>query len=202
LISAMAEKRINLVVEGYPDAQAATKILRYLNFSTETVFNRRGKSRIDEKLAGFNSAARSTGAYWFVLRDMDTDADCAPDLRAKLLPAPAASMCFRVVVRAIESWLLADRETMAAFLAVALAKITGWPEALPNPKQYLIALARTSRRKEICEGMVPREGSGAKEGPEYASLLGQFVDQNWRPEIAAKNSDSLSRCLRSLRAWK
>jgi hypothetical protein len=49
--------------------------------------------------------------------------------------------------------------------------------------------------------MVPRVGSGRKIGSAYTSVLIEFAGdskQVWRPHVAAKESESLNRCLRRL----
>ena len=60
---------------------------------------------------------------------------------------------------------MADRESIASFLAVSIAKVPQHPNLDPNSKQTLINIARTSRSKNIREDLVPRQGSGAKVGP-------------------------------------
>jgi hypothetical protein len=110
-------------------------------------------------------------------------------------------MCFRVAVRQVESWLLADRERLAKFLAVSTAKIPPVPEAINNPKNTVIELARQSRRREIREDMVPRPGSARAVGPAYTARLIEFViggERGWRPDVAARHSESLNRSLRCL----
>jgi hypothetical protein len=135
-----------------------------------------------------------------VLVDLDHDADCAPILRDSWLPAPSRFMCFRVAVREVEAWLLADRQRIARFLGVALAKVPHTPDLIDDPKGAMVNLARRSRRKEIREDMVPLPGSGRPEGPAYASRLIEFSSTLWRPGIAERQSDSLRRCRRGLRA--
>jgi hypothetical protein len=54
-----------------------------------------------------------------VVADLDRDHDCAPRLVGEWLGEPSALMCFRVAVRAVEAWLLADDEAIAGFLGVA-----------------------------------------------------------------------------------
>jgi hypothetical protein len=71
------------------------------------------------------------------------------------------------------------------------------PEALENPKREMVKLARSSRKKEIREDMAPHFDD--KEGPAYASRLAEFAQTMWRPEVAAGVSDSLRRCLDSLK---
>lgn len=66
------------------------------------------------------------------------------------------------------------------------------------PKQALVNLARTSRRRAIRDDMVPREGSGRAVGPGYTSRIIEFVSNHWRPEQAAHVSDSLRRAIARL----
>ena len=44
------------------------------------------------------------------------------------------------------------------------------------------------------------EGSGAKVGPLYVRRLTEFVENLWRPDIAANESESLRRCILALSA--
>jgi hypothetical protein len=156
------------------------------------IYGKRGKPDLRQRVGAYNrDAVRSP---WIVLVDLDRDADCAPPLRALWLPRPAPMMCFRVAVRAMEAWLLADREQLARFLSVPAARVPLAPEAVPDPKRAVVDLAIHSRRRAIREDMVPRVGSGRPVGPAYASRLIEFVEDHWRPEIAAQSSDSLRRC--------
>jgi hypothetical protein len=111
-------------------------------------------------------------------------------------------MCFRIAVREVEAWLLADQERLSTFLKVATARVPSEPEAEHDPKRAMVDIARKSRKREIREDMVPRPGSGRTVGPAYASRLIEFVSHpttGWRPDIAAKRSDSLRRCLACMR---
>jgi len=140
-------------------------------------------------------------APWIILIDLDDDDDCAPPYRKSCLPRPAPYMCFRVAVREIESWLLADRERLAKFLSVRVSRIPLDLEKLDSPKSTMVEIARHSRRRGIREDMVPRPGSGRKVGPAYTSQLIEFAGDSkrgWRPTVAAKTSDSLNRCVRCL----
>jgi hypothetical protein len=104
-------------------------------------------------------------------------------------------------VRAVEAWLLADRERIASFLAIATARLPHDVEAQANPKRALVSLAAASRRRAIREDMVPRPGSGRTVGPAYVSRLIEFVSNSssgWRPDIAAERANSLLRTIASL----
>jgi len=112
-------------------------------------------------------------------------------------------MYFRVAVRAVESWLLADAERLATFLGVPATSIPPDPDAESDPKRTLIGLAQRSRRSAIREDIVPRRGSGSRVGPGYAGRLIEFVltaEDRWRPSAAVQRSDSLRRCVEALRA--
>lgn len=147
-------------------------------------------------MSGYNNAATHTP--WFVLVDLNADADCAPPLRQDWLAAPAPRLCFRVAVRQVEAWLMADAETLAACLRVALSRIPAAPEALASSKVAMVNLARRSRKRDVQKDMVPREGSGRPTGPAYTSRLIEYAERHWRPQIAARRSDSLRRAIACL----
>ncbi|MCS7168176.1 MAG: hypothetical protein RMI91_03400 [Gemmatales bacterium] len=65
--------------------------------------------------------------------DLDRDASCAPALRKRYLAQLAPYLCFRVAVRAIEAWLLADAPNLARFLHVCPNLIPPDPESLSDP---------------------------------------------------------------------
>lgn len=180
---------ISAAVEGVTDEAVVRRLILHVGAEPGAVYGKNGKPHLKERIAGYNHAARH--APWIVLVDLDREAECAP-------PAPAPQLCFRVAVRAVEAWLLADAETLADFLGVARNKVPRGPESLPAPKEALVNLARTSRRKAIRQDMVPREGSGRAVGPAYASRLIEFASSFWRPAEAAPQSDSLRRAIACL----
>jgi len=184
------------VVEGVIDEAVVRRLWQDLPVEPGPIYGKNGKSQLRERIQSYNSAARRLP--WLVLVDLDHDADCAPALKTLWLPNPARYMCFRVAVREIEAWLLADREGIASFLSVPLAGIPRDPDHLPDPKRTMVRLAGRSALREIREDMTPRPRSGRSEGPAYASRLIEFVQRCWRPRVAARSSDSLSRCRRAL----
>ncbi len=194
---------VSVAVEGPTDEVVVRRILEYAGLTCGTVYGREGKPYLLKRLPNYNRAARF--APWLVTVDLDQDADCAPDFVRSVLPNPAGSMLFRVAVRAIEAWLLADAERLAAFLHVPCSRIPTHPDAEPNPKRTLINLARQSRKRIIREDIVPREGSGNQVGPGYTGRLIEFVtseEQLWRPKVAMQRSDSLRRCVEALHTLK
>ncbi|MCD6336150.1 MAG: hypothetical protein J7M27_12640 [Candidatus Latescibacteria bacterium] len=193
---------VNMLVEGYTDEVVLRRILEYVGLTCGTVYGKEGKGVLLKRLPSYNQAARF--APWLVTVDLDQDADCAPDFVRNVLPNPADGMHFRVAVRAIEAWLLADAERLAAFLRVRVSKIPAHPDAEPNPKRTLINLARQSRKRIIREDIVPREGSGGSVGPGYTGRFIEFVtatEHLWRPDVAMQRSDSLRRCVEALHTF-
>jgi hypothetical protein len=188
---------ISAAVEGLVDEAVVRRLIAHAGGKPGPVYGRQGKSSLRQKIAGYNNAAK--WGPWIVLVDLDREYDCAPPLRAGWLGQPSARLCFRVAVRAVEAWLLADVEPLAAFLRMPRGRVPALPEAVGDPKTAMVNLARSSRRKVIRQDMVPREGSGRQVGPAYTSRLIEFVSSSWRPDVAARRSDSLRRTIACLK---
>jgi hypothetical protein len=161
------------------------------------VYGRMGKSFVLDRLTGYNNSAKYR--HWVVLLDLDDNYQCASIAVQEWLADPAPLMCFRLAVRELEAWLLADVERMAKFLNIRADLVTGMPDELADAKLELINLARKSRSRAIREDMVPDPIAGQSVGPAYSARLVQFITTKWRPEIAAEHSPSLKRCIAALR---
>ena len=188
------------VVEGLIDEAVVVRLLQEAKLTPGTIYGRRGKNHIRDHIKGYNNAARTVP--WFVLVDLDAEANCAPTVVASWLPNPAPNMMFRVAVREVEAWLLSDTEHLAQYLQVSPDVIPHKPEELQDPKQVIVNLARGSASRDIREGVVPSPKSGRVVGPAYDSTMAEFVRGYWVPGKAAENSDSLRRargCLKGLR---
>jgi len=183
--------------EGMVDETVLRRLILEVALTPGPIYGGQGKAYLRKRIGGYNLAAWHSP--WVVLTDLDQEFECAPELRRAWLPSPAALMCFRIAVRQVESWLLADRERIAAFLGVSSTKVPSDPDAEPSAKIALVSLARSSRLRRIREGIVPRPGSGRAVGDTYASELMGFINGAWSPGAAAERSDSLRRCLTSLR---
>src|SRR6266849_4052476 len=145
---------ISGAVEGLVDEAVARRLIAQVGATPGPVYGRNGKEFLRQRLGGYNLASQHSP--WLVIVDLNHEVGCAPDLRLQWLPAPARFMCFRVAVRETEAWLLADRERIARFLGVAIARVPRDPEALDDPKQTVVNLASRSRRRAIREEMVAR----------------------------------------------
>lgn len=186
---------VSAAVEGMVDEAVVHRLIAYTGGQSGPVYGKNGKHALRTRINGYNNAARH--ARWLVLVDLDQDANCAPPLLHDWLPAPASLLCFRIAVRQVEAWLMADIERLASYLSVARSRVPREPEGLLNAKTVMVNVARQSRRA-IRQDMVPREGSGRSVGPAYTSRLVEYVETQWRPEVAAQHAESLRRAIACL----
>jgi hypothetical protein len=150
-----------------------------------------GFGYLKSKIGNFLEMSRQHPVVMITDLDQET---CAPRLRARWfdgLDRPD-SFVFRVAVREIESWLLADAYDFAAFLGVKQASIPVDPDALQDPKATLIDIARKASRPLRLD-IVPDKGALARQGIGYNRALCQFVREHWNCHRAANRSNSLSR---------
>lgn len=190
---------ISGAVEGPSDERAFRRLVQLRGGQVHRVQVANGKPGLRRALPGYNQAAKRSA--WLVLVDLDQDFPCAGSLVAEWLPTPSAGMRFRVVVRQLESWLLADAERFARWFGVRKTAIPPSPDLLPDAKDALLAVVARSRRAAVREDMIPRPGSRRRVGPAYASRLMEFIgdsQEGWRPEVAARRSPSLSTCMARL----
>lgn len=190
---------VNLAVE---DEVSATVLRRLLlesgrEFHVGAIHSGGGFGYLKRTVPGWNQAAQ--GIPIIVLTDLD-DKPCAGQLVRDWLKnvSPHSNLMFRVAVRTVESWLLADRSGVARFLGIRQALIPGDSDSIPKPKEFLISLAHRSPRKSVRQRIVPLRGSTAKQGREYNSALSEFVSNSWNPREAAGNSASLRRAMECL----
>lgn len=189
---------VRIAVEGNLDEAVAERLITLCGGQPGKVSPKQGRPYVLEHIGGYNEGARY-GGIWFALVDLDRDG-CAPALVAETLPELAEGMCFRVAVREVEAWLLADRVGFARWAGVRASLIPLDVESLAQPKERLVAIMRESRHRERQTAIVPRPGSGRTEGPDYSDVLTDFVATDWDVEAAASVAPSLDRAIRCLRA--
>jgi len=191
---------INLATEDELSEITLDRLLEALNrFTVGFRYRKGGFGYLRKTIHGWNQAAK--GTPYVVLTDLDA-ANCASELINSWLPLPKnPNLLFRVAVREVESWLLADAENFSKFIGVTPSLIPVETDRLSDPKATLIQLAAKSRFRYIREDIVPRRGSTAKQGPDYNGCLGKFVREFWSPDIARNNSPSLARTLDRLASF-
>jgi hypothetical protein len=155
-----------------------------------------GNGKIRKQINAYNNAAQY--GYYFVITDLDDDYDCAALLVKAWLPNTRSDqLFFRVAVHEIESWLLADKENLAAFLSISQTLIPLEPDKEKDPKNTIISLAKRSRKREIREAIIPVDNY-ASIGPGYNYQLQSFVQNLWDIESARKKSPSLDSTIKAL----
>ncbi len=105
-------------------------------------------------------------------------------------------LVLRIAVREVEAWLLADHEAMRRLLGKK-GKFPVDPDALPDPKQRLLELAKHAKR-DVRQDLVAEKGAIAAQGIAYNSRLCEFVKQDWDPRRASIRSESLRRAQRRI----
>lgn len=192
---------VNLATEDELSETVLQRLLAKTNrYTIGTPYRRGGFGYLRRNVLGWNNAAK--GIPFIILTDLDTDR-CPADLIADWLKVDKhPNLLFRVAVREVESWLLADSANLSAFLNVRKALVVTDSDAIADPKATLVNLARKSRSRDIREGIVPRKGSTAKQGPDYNGCVGSFVRERWDIDTAKRNSRSLARTVDRLAAFR
>jgi len=167
-------------------------------FSVSMVIRRGGAGYLRARIHSFNESARALP--FLVLTDLDDPRSCPPELIRSWLGSHRRreKLLFRVAVVEIESWVLAHRSAVAAWLQVPVSRVPRDSDQLPRPKEFLVSLARASRSRQIRDDLVPQTGSTAVVGPMYNSRLVRFVATRWKASEARGHSSSLDRTLRRL----
>ncbi len=180
---------ISGAVEGTTDEAVLRRLVEFAGGHLGAVYGKNGKTSLKPRVRAYNEAARHSP--WIILVDLDHDANCGPELKAEWLPTLSPQMCFRVAVREMEAWLLADRQRFSSYFKVQVTRIPQYPETLADPKAMVIQLVSHSRNAQVRQDMLPTPGGGRSVGPAYTARIIEFA-ASWRPEVAAEFSPSLA----------
>lgn len=192
---------INVV---YEDAISEFVILKILNsfngkFTHNESFGGRGNGYIKKNLPGFNQASQTTP--FLVLTDLDR-IECPIILLKDWMKFDKhPNLIFRIAVREIESWLIADQKGFSKFLGISEINIDKNPDQLSDPKNTLVNLVKKSRKRTIKEDIIPIN-SNAMIGPNYNEQLINYVENYWSLSRAIINSESLKRTIKRLDNFK
>ncbi|MFN5538653.1 MAG: hypothetical protein ACK481_01130 [Candidatus Melainabacteria bacterium] len=190
---------LNLAVEDDLSEAVLRKVLKGLNSSFEVnqVFKKGGFGYLKKKIEGFNNAA--SFIPYLVLTDLD-NAICPTELINDWLKSPMnPNLIFRVAVKEIESWVLADRESFAKYLGIPKSQIPCETDLLESPKKKIFSLVENCHKRDIRNAILPF--AGAKIGPDYNGELIQFVYKSWNMHSASENSQSLRRIIQKLKLF-
>jgi hypothetical protein len=198
----MTPQPITLVYEDILSYEVLFQLIDHLKpkFQIADKLLGNGFGYIKRLIKGFNHAAKVHP--YLILTDLDHN-ECPVRLLTSWLPEPKhPNLIFRVAIREVESWILADRLGFAEFLGLPQARIPARPELLKDPKKTLVALAARSPKKGLRRDLCPRPGSTAHVGRYFNPRLVAFVRSKWCLERACRRSPSLARALRCLREFQ
>ena len=196
----------NLVVEDELSEAVLRRLLATCGgpWAVENVYSRGGSGYITKNIRGFDHASK--GTPFVILLDLDASGCAARRVRSLLPHGPNKNTIFRIAVREVEAWLLADRASMASFFGLKPDRIPTNVEELTDPKRTLVRLAAKARTRAIRDDIVPPKGSTAVQGRAYNARLSKFVSTLWDPDGARANCDSLDRAMQALErfapSWK
>jgi len=186
---------VDLAIEDELSEMVLRKLLALANrgYHIGATYRRGGFGYLRRTINGWNAAAR--GRPFVVLTDLDDDACPAALIESWLTSPPHPNLLFRVAVREVEAWLLADAGNFGKFLGIEESRVPTPPDEIPDPKAALVELAQLCRSRNIRGRLVPRRGSTAKQGPDYNGCLGEFVTNGWNARVASRRSPSLARAM-------
>ncbi|MCF6287015.1 MAG: DUF4276 family protein [Candidatus Hydrogenedentes bacterium] len=198
-------------VEDAPSKEVVVKLLEHRNESSSS--SRRlcfvqgfpsvmhGSGNLRKKCPSILEMAKG-GTPVICLVDLDATS-CAGVLLADWFsiqkgrkPAFPDGLVFRVAVREVEAWIMADVRAWSSYIGIPAANFSNAPDELSDPKQYLLNVIRKKGKKKIHAEMLPQ--GTAHVGPCYNEVLCKFVQTKWSPSRAAEHSPSLGRAIQSL----
>ena len=189
-----------LAVEDKLSEAVSIKILEDLGIGISQQLGLKGKGYLEKKAQSLNQTAKVIPV--FMLTDLDSPSQCPPQLVQSWIKGEQNPKFFlRVAVMEVESWIMADRKGFADFLSIPIHRIPQDTDAIPQAKEFLVSLARLSKKTRLREDIVPLPGATSKVGPRYNSSLWEFVRVRWDIQFAASASMSLKRTLERLRTF-
>lgn len=196
----MSPRSLTLISEDILSEALAHRLLAHVAPDAEftTSMGRQGNHYVLTRLRNLNLAARAIKIV--AILDRDTLENCPIELIRNYLGGPKHdNFAIRFAEMEAESWVMADGDRISEFLDVPTNRIPSAPDALPNPKEALVNIARRSRNRQIREGLCPAQDSRHPVGPLYNAMLENFVRVKWRVRQAAAVSPSLERAVQRIR---
>ncbi|MBN3854652.1 DUF4276 family protein [Paraburkholderia sp. Ac-20340] len=180
-----------LATEDQLSEEVGFRLLKEVGFEASVCLRKNGNGYLQKRIPNLCEMAIQQPVL--LLTDLDRLA-CPTQLIANWIGARAkpSELIFRVVVRTIESWLLADHEGMRRLLGPRTPKLPSTPDELQEPKQTLLGLANRGTRA-MREDLVANNGAIASQGIGYNAVLSTWIRDDWAPARAATRSPSLER---------
>ena len=159
-----------------------------------------GHSSIKQKFGEYCKLAKREQV--FILIDLDR-AECPPTLRRQWItesqlrePLPNNMNLF-IATTEIESWLLADKDNISAFLGVPKKNLPIDSE-LTEPKEHLLKCVSNYGNREAKRELLPSKDG--RVGLGYNAHLRKFVEERWNFDAAAQGNPSLQRAVKRIKS--
>lgn len=197
-------------VEDEPSKWIALKMFEFLNAGQYTrvklLFRNgfpsivNGNGQLKKKAGAILDMAANAKLFSLVITDLDM-IPCAPELIKSWFNKPAEQLpneiIFRVAVREIESWIMADKTAFAKFMNISEKNFSNNPDSLADPKQHLFSVIKKHGNKKWQQEMLPTNSSSV--GPLYNDKIREFVKNKWSVKRAIQKSPSLLRTINSIK---
>lgn len=189
---------INLVFEDELSEAFMKKLAEYFGHKYLIIasYTRGGYGYIKNNIKAFNNASK--GSVYFILTDLD-NYSCPLELMDEWLGLKNRrhNLLFRVAIKEVESWALADIIGFSDYFGVSERLVPRSPDTVSDPKKVLIDIVRKSKKKSFKQDILP-VNENAKVGPNYNARMIDFVNKKWSINSALKNSESLNRAYHAL----
>lgn len=194
-------KYLTCVYEDLLTASVIRRLVKEFNneISIKQEINAHGFGKIKRDILKYNNAAKYMP--FFIITDLDKK-ECAVSLINEWFnnTKKEPELIFRVAIKEIDAWILADRNGIAKALNVSQSNIPAEPEKIEDPKAFLMQTAKKSKNREIRENFPPKDAF-AHQGPLYNILLTNFVSEEWNLTEARQHSKSLEKAYNALKEF-
>jgi len=187
---------VSIFCEGILDEAILRRIIvAKTSLEVGVAVSQKGKSYIEQRARSLNKSAR--GSPIIALADLDTPETCPSTFVTQWLGGDRRENKFllRFAILEAEAWIIADKRNLAQFLSISDTNVPDDVEAIRDPKETVVSLARMSRNRHVRDSLVPDRRSGALVGPNYNSEMSKFVRTHWDIDAAASRSRSLARAI-------
>jgi hypothetical protein len=191
---------INLIYEDVLQKVVVEKAISVCfneKFSIYNYYPGRGFGWIKNNINAFNYAAK----YETFLAVVDLDRDICPlrKIQDWFNYPPNENLLFRIAVKEVESWIIADTLNFSKFLKLRESLLIKNVDNIKDPKQYIFDLIHKSNKRYL-KSICPEQNG--RIGPDYNEKLSRFVNSSWDPFLAMKNSPSFKRMILRLNEYQ
>lgn len=194
------EIRFAIATEDELSEAVALRIIKYVKPDHEPSLLLRGGGfgYLKSKMKNWIELSRQVPI--FLITDLD-DSNCASALINNWLNGGSLNenLIFRVAVREVEAWLLADDKGIATLMERNV-KVPRDPDTLNDPKAALLRIASSASRK-IKQELVQKNGVISSQGIGYNARLILFIENEWNLDYAKENSPSLNKAVTRIKEY-